>query len=790
MSILTCGRRCARMAAGLALLTLFPLIGQQTIANVIAVAGDSSRAPVSQDFPQLRAKAIDGTGNGIAGVPVTFTVISGWVGGYFQGGVGTITVSTDSQGVAAASTFTANSIPGATQVRASAGGYSAIFHLTNLPPASVTLTAVAGTPQTVGPDFGMLCERFAVRATDADGHGLYGLTVTFTALPYGGSPSGSFLGYSSGQPATVYTDQNGIARASDFTAAPLVRGPIAVQASAEAGGVVSSVFFQVTVLNQPTTTSPLSATQLSVPINGMFQLGVQTQPHACVVFSDSASPLGAAASAPPNPLNGTWLTSPYAIADSTGIARSPTFTANGIPGAHTMYASSTQFRVTNLAPGGGSIGKITASGWVAQTGVLQRQFPHQLSATVVDINGNALAGYPVTFTAPVMGPAGLFQGGVSSITLYSDAIGGVTASPLTANNIAGPFQVTANAGGLTATYRLTNAVTAPASLTVVSGSPQTIPVDFPASASPMVVRVSDGQGNPVAAAPVTFTIPNYSPGVGFGVFAGGLGVGTALTDAMGIATAPAFKRSSVSGRYDIAVQVNDMFARFQMTNASALPHLTLVSGAPQSAAVNQRFAAPFQVAATDYHGQPYPSGYYVQFLAPAAGAGGTFFNSNGDSRGAVVLTDSRGMATSPPYTANGVEGSYTIDVSLSNAEGVTTISLPVINTPVAAERISSFFPSPLQACLGANFQQLRVQVTNTSYYPVSNLPITFVAPAWGAGGLFQGGVGRITVNTDSSGIAAASTFTANGVAGSYVVTASYGTLSLPLTLTNVNCAVP
>lgn len=67
---------------------------------------------------------------------------------------------------------------------------------------------------------------------------------------------------------------------------------------------------------------------------------------------------------------------------------------------------------------------------------------------------------------------------------------------------------------------------------------------------------------------------------------------------------------------------------------------------------------------------------------------------------------------------------------------------------------------------------------------------TFTAPAAGAGGTFEGGGNAVTMATNSSGIAAATTFTANAVTGSYTVTAtSAGLPMVSFALTNSAIAV-
>ncbi|MGH2904309.1 MAG: hypothetical protein ACRDK7_12125 [Solirubrobacteraceae bacterium] len=82
---------------------------------------------------------------------------------------------------------------------------------------------------------------------------------------------------------------------------------------------------------------------------------------------------------------------------------------------------------------------------------------------------------------------------------------------------------------------------------------------------------------------------------------------------------------------------------------------------------------------------------------------------------------------------------------------------------------------------------LQVALSNSDGCAVTGaagVPVTFTAPSAGASGLFSASNSNtVTVGADSSGSAAAPTFTANDTQGSYTVTASsqYGSVSFALT---------
>jgi CubicO group peptidase (beta-lactamase class C family) len=87
--------------------------------------------------------------------------------------------------------------------------------------------------------------------------------------------------------------------------------------------------------------------------------------------------------------------------------------------------------------------------------------------------------------------------------------------------------------------------------------------------------------------------------------------------------------------------------------------------------------------------------------------------------------------------------------------------------------------APLNTAFGT---PLQVVVQDPFGDPVSGVSVTFTAPSGGPSGTFQASA---TVTTGSTGTATAPTFVANGVPGSYTVTATAGSLSAGFALANV-----
>lgn len=100
---------------------------------------------------------------------------------------------------------------------------------------------------------------------------------------------------------------------------------------------------------------------------------------------------------------------------------------------------------------------------VANVGV---PFATQLAASVTDGSLQPVPGVPVTFTVPATGASGVFPGSATSAIVNTNASGVAIAPVLTANSLAGNYQVAATAPGALAPagYKLTNAVPGPTTL--------------------------------------------------------------------------------------------------------------------------------------------------------------------------------------------------------------------------------------------------------------------------------------------------------------------------------------
>jgi hypothetical protein len=191
--------------------------------------------------------------------------------------------------------------------------------------------------------------------------------------------------------------------------------------------------------------------------------------------------------------------------------------------------------------------------------------------------------------------------------------------------------------------------------------------------------------------------------------------------------------------------------------------MTIASGSPQAATAGTNFTTPFQVLLRDANGQPSP-GINVTF----SGLGSTV----------TVSTDAQGLATAPQFTANAVAGAYTLFAAAFN---LTTVNLNVYSLPVGAT-ISAAAGAGQSIPAGLAFgTTLQALVRNAASVPLAGVPVTFSAPASGAGATFAGAT---TVLTNASGIATAPALTSNSTQGTYNATANV--TSLPAVTTNFN----
>ena len=434
-------------------------------ANIAATAGNSQSTMIGSAFTiSLQATVTDAGNNPVVGASVTFTAPATGASGTFSNGTATISVATDSNGMATEA-FTANTVAGGPYtVTAKTGTLTANFSLTNNPGPASSIAATAGGSQsaTVNTAFTTALQ---AKVTDASNNPLSGVQVTFTAP--GSGASGTF----SNGTATIMvaTASTGLASAP-FTANGTPGGPYLVTASA--AGVTPTVSFSLT--NNALPPANIAVTG-GTPQNIMIGTAFTTSLQATVTDAGNNPVVGASVTftAPATGASGTFSNGTATISvatDSNGMA-TEAFTANTVAGgpytvtAKTGTLAAANFSLTNN-PGPASNIAATAGG--SQSATVNTAFTTALQATVTDASNNPLSGVQVTFTAPASGASGTFSNGTATITIATGT-NGVASAPFTANATAGgPYTVTAVAAGVTptASFSLTNNASAPAALAI------------------------------------------------------------------------------------------------------------------------------------------------------------------------------------------------------------------------------------------------------------------------------------------------------------------------------------
>ena len=201
-------------------------------------------------------------------------------------------------------------------------------------------------------------------------------------------------------------------------------------------------------------TAPFAQTQLlTTAYAAPFQAAVATDgnPSGGVIVTFTVTPsVSGAGGTFANGSSSTTATTATATTDDTtiGVAQSPAFTSNTVPGTFLVTASAegTQstaiFTVTNtLTPV-----TFTTTGGDNQSATVSTAFGTALSVTVMDgsVPPKPVVGIVVTFTAPATGASGTFaDSSAATTTAMTNSSGVATAAAFTANANLGSYTVTA-----------------------------------------------------------------------------------------------------------------------------------------------------------------------------------------------------------------------------------------------------------------------------------------------------------------------------------------------------------
>lgn len=338
---------------------------------------------------------------------------------------------------------------------------------------------------------------------------------------------------------------------------------------------------------------------------------------------------------------------------------------------------------------------LSLAGGSPQTALLHTAFGANLQVALANTNGcpvtTAVAGVPVTFSAPASGATGTFaSSGSNSLTVGSDSSGMASGGMFNANGTTGSYTIVASSTYGSVSFAMTNtAAGIPAVLRVVGRASRSAPVSA-RYAHPLEVRVLDASGTALAGVSVTFALGAGGGGSGASG-AGNTGAGASFTDgssqvavttnSAGIAVSPHVEADATAGRFTATATLTGgtKVATFSLHNRAGTPRrVTAGAAASESAPAGSHFPIRLGVAVTDADANPVPD-VLVTFSAPGRGASGTFAHARDASARVVrVRTNAQGIAIAPVFTANRAQGGYIVKA----ATGHVATAFALVNEPL------------------------------------------------------------------------------------------------------------
>jgi hypothetical protein len=399
-------------------------------ASVQATAGASQSATVSTAYSTLmKATVLDALSNPVSGIQVNFAAPSSGASGTFAGGSNsglTLSVTTDVNGVAAATAFTANSQAGGFIVTATVTGLTpANFNLTNNAVVTSSAGFLVGTSDSLTSNVNLTSE--------GTGDWVHWGDASLTRKASGGGQIA--IGGAIGSPLSYNNDARPMSW-SDGTP------------TASSTNNLNGLYFNGTG-NGYSFTVPANATirLLKVHVGGWNSGGMLTahlSDNSAQDFVD-ISPTVA----------GSYDRN-YTLTYQSGGSGTLTVTWKMNSGGGNVTLSA-----ATLA--GGSAGppaNVQATAGTPQAVEIGTSYPVLLQATVRDAVGTPVSNVQVTFAAPPSGASGTFAGGSNGglmLSVTTDGSGVATATAFTANSQGGGFTVTATVNGLTpANFSMTN----------------------------------------------------------------------------------------------------------------------------------------------------------------------------------------------------------------------------------------------------------------------------------------------------------------------------------------------
>jgi adhesin/invasin len=736
------------------------LITAGTASSITVLAGSGQSAPIGAPYATpLKASVRDSQGNGVSGIPVTFTAP---VSGASVTFAGSSAVITDSTGVAAVS-VTANSQVGAFQITATAPGITgqAVFSLININGPASHLSFVQQPADTQA---GATLSPMTVQLTDNAGNSIAQAGTAITLLL---SPLGARLRTIFGS-TTALTNSSGLATFANLSIS--ASGSYQFTATAASFTSAQSNTFRISA-GPPSIVQAAGGTPQSTTVLAPFATPLQA-----LVTDSFANPVGGISVVFAAPASGASanLSPSTSVTDGNGRV-SVTATANSVVGSYAVTAAApgitatAGFALTNVA-GGGSLLSFAQQPANTPAG-------STMAAVVVrllDSGGNPLSGAPIALA--LTGAAGSLSG---TLSVNTDANGNASFNDLRIDTT-GTYQLVASNGGISAPSSLFEIGPAVGrSISVVEGDRQSA-ASGDVYAIPLKIIVRDGLGNGVPGAQVTFTAPASGATITF------TGNSTVAAAADGLATSPIATANGQPGLFAVVASTPGAsgVATFNLQNLPATASRMQFTQQPTDTVAGNAVTPAVMVQIVDRFANPVSqAGISINLLLVTTTAGTRSIT------GATARTNSSGLAAFPNLSVT-QSGNYQLLALATGFESATSASFRV--TGGAPSSVSASAGTPQSTTVRNVFAQPFVAlVTDSAGNPLPGASVTFTAPPSGPSGTFQGGT-TSTAISDANGRATSAVFTANSTPGTFSVTAGVtgvGTAAA-FTLSNVGPDAP
>jgi adhesin/invasin len=702
------------------------------VGSIVVVSGNSQRDTVRRTLAApFVVRVADSFNNPVSGATVTWTRTAG------SGTPVTATSTTNANGQASLS-YTLGATPGQETITASAAGVAtpATFMATAVAAGPAAIAVVSGDNQT-GQVGQALPATLVVKVTDAAGFPVAGVAVNWSAT------NGTIA-------QSTTTDAQGQTSASLILGA--AAGPATAIAAIQSGTTTKSVTFNATA------TPGAPANIVIASGNNQTAQAGQALPVALVVkVTDASGNTVAGVGVTWSATNGT--TTPQSPATDAQGQASASLTLGPTAGLATATATigsgatakSVTFSATATVGGAASIVVVSGS---AQRDTVRRPLASPFVVRVVDNFGNAVSGAIVSWART----AG--SGTLGAATSNTNA-NGQASMTYTLGATPGQESISASVPGVAtaAMFTATAVPAGPAAIAIVSGTGQTAPAGQ-ALAAPLVVKVTDVGGFPVAGVSVNWTATN-----------GTITPQSTTTDAQGQTSASLTLGTTAGPATAIASITSGTTTKSVTFTATALPgapaNIAIVSGNGQSGPVGQALVSPLVVKITDASGNA------------VAGAGVSWSATNGTIT-QNTTTDTQGQS-SASLTLGTTVGPATATATIGSGATAKSVTFAATATAGAAANI---------AIVSGNNQTAQVGQT---------LPATLVVKVTDAGGNAVSGVGVTwsatngtipqSTTTDAQGQTSAS-LTLGTVAGAATATATIGSGATAKSVTFAAIATP